>query len=166
MKFLKHLALAVAGIACFSTGAAAFESFGGPTGVLRWEEGSTFDGYTLIAPYYSTSTYLIDMEGNVVHTWKDDTPPGLHALLLPDGNLLRPMRLGSKAKARVGGPSGGFQIIDWNGKVLREFILNEPDRITTHGVTPMPNGNILCIGREFKTMADAIKKGRDPKSLP
>ena len=166
MKFLKNLALAAAGIACFSTGAAAFESFGGPTGVLRWEEGSTFDGYTLIAPYYSTSTYLLDMEGNVVHTWKHDTPPGLHALLRPDGNLLRPMRLGSKAKARVGGPSGGFQIIDWNGKVLREFILNEPDRITTHGVTPMPNGNILCIGREFKTMADAIKKGRNPKSLP
>ena len=41
------------------------------------------------------------------------------SLLLPDGNLLRPMRLGSKAKARVGGPSGGFQIIDWNGKVLK-----------------------------------------------
>lgn len=74
--------------------------------------------------------YLVDMDGNVVHTWKHTDPPGLHAVLLPDGSLLRPMRLGSKAKARVGGPSGGFQIIDWNGKVLREFILNEPDRIT------------------------------------
>ena len=85
-------------------------------------------------------------------------PPGLHALLLPDGNLLRPMRLGSKAKARVGGPSGRLPDHRLNGKVLREFILNEPDRITTHGVTPMPNGNILCIGREFKTMADANQK--------
>ena len=54
--------------------------------------------------------YLVDMDGNVVHTWKHTDPPGLHAVLLPDGSLLRPMRLGSKAKARVGGPSGGFQI--------------------------------------------------------
>lgn len=166
MRLVKTWVLALLACCIGVSQAAAYEAFGGPTGVLRWEQGSTFDGYTLIAPYYSTSTYLIDMEGNVAHAWKSKYPPGLHAVMLPDGNLLRPMRLGSQAKAKVGGPSGGFQIIDWDGNVVREFILNEPDRITTHGVTPLPNGNILCIGREFKTMAEAIAKGRDPQSLP
>ena len=166
MRLIRLALLGLAACLAAASQAAAYEAFGGPTGVLRWEREAALDGYTLIAPYFSTSTYLIDMEGNVVHTWKSEYPPGLHAVLLPDGSLLRPMRLGARAKAKVGGPSGGFQILDWDGKVVREFILNEADRITTHGVTPLPNGNILCLGREFKTMAEAIAKGRDPRSLP
>lgn len=166
MRLIRLAMLGLAACLAATGQAAAYEAFGGPTGVLRWEREAAFDGYTLIAPYFSTSTYLIDMEGNVVHSWKSPYPPGLHAVLLPDGTLLRPMRLGARAKARVGGPSGGFQVLDWDGGVVREFILNEPHRITTHGVTPLPNGNILCLGREFKTMAEAVAKGRAPESLP
>src|SRR5437868_4783951 len=31
-----------------------------------------FQGYTLFGPFDSTTTYLIDMQGRVVHTWESD----------------------------------------------------------------------------------------------
>ena len=30
----------------------------------------TFDGYTLIAPHYHTTTYLVDSDGKIDHYWK------------------------------------------------------------------------------------------------
>ncbi len=50
-------------------------------GCGRSEEGA-FDGYTLIAPYLSTSTYLIDMAGQIVHRWENDETPAGGAYLL------------------------------------------------------------------------------------
>ena len=35
------------------------------------------------------TTYLIDMEGNIVHQWDTEYGPGAYAELLPNGNLLR-----------------------------------------------------------------------------
>lgn len=42
------------------------------------------------------TTYLIDMEGNIVHTWDCEYAPGLYAELLPNGNLLRGGRIDQK----------------------------------------------------------------------
>lgn len=159
MKYLLATCLTAAGL-LFTSSALAYESFGGPTGVLRWEKGASYEGYTLIAPHGSTTTYLIDMEGNIAKTWKHATPPGLFAQLLPDGSLLRTMRFDDRKGLKVAGFGGGFQKIDWNGNVLMEFVLNDDDKVLTHGVTPMPNGNVLCIGREFKSMPEALAKGR------
>jgi hypothetical protein len=56
----------------------AYEAVNGPTGVLAYDKEKAFEGYTLFAPMLgSTTTYLIDNEGNVVHTWEGDHPPGL-----------------------------------------------------------------------------------------
>src|SRR5262245_34156387 len=42
----------------------------------------TCQGYTLLAPANSTTTYLIDMEGRVVRTWHSDCKPGHSVYLL------------------------------------------------------------------------------------
>jgi len=45
-------------------------------------------GFTLYSPMYGDGTvYLLDMEGNEVHTWKLPFPPGDYGYLLPNGNL-------------------------------------------------------------------------------
>ena len=54
-----------------------------PTGVHRYFKDLCFDGYNLFSPYFYNETHLIDMEGNIVHTWKSDYMPGLFAHLLP-----------------------------------------------------------------------------------
>ena len=46
-------------------------------------------GYTLFAPIGSTTTYLIDSYGRLVHTWPSSSRPALSAYLLESGNLLR-----------------------------------------------------------------------------
>src|SRR5262249_13531647 len=62
-------------------------------------------GYTLLAPMDSTNTYLLDMEGKVVHTWKSECTPALCPMLLENGNLLRPGSIGGDS--RIFGPGPG-----------------------------------------------------------
>ena len=52
-------------------------------------DSTSFTGYTLFAPMYSTTTYLIDNYGRSVHTWESGYLPGNSAYLLRNGNLLR-----------------------------------------------------------------------------
>src|SRR5689334_21263928 len=42
---------------------------------LLLNEPKACQGYTLLAPSGSTSTYLIDMQGRIVNTWKSDCNP-------------------------------------------------------------------------------------------
>jgi hypothetical protein len=73
-----------------SFSAHAYESMAGPTGVLLYDSAKSYGGYTLFAPMVGCkTTYLIDMEGNMVHKWESEYTPGLFAMLLPNGNLLR-----------------------------------------------------------------------------
>src|SRR5262245_38240482 len=46
------------------------------TGLLV-NDAKASQGYTLIAPLTSTSTYLIDMDSRIVHAWKSDALPSL-----------------------------------------------------------------------------------------
>ena len=43
---------------------------------LLLNDSRAFQGYTLIAPMFSKTTYLIDMQGKVVRTWESDYTPG------------------------------------------------------------------------------------------
>lgn len=98
--------------------AQAIEIHDGPTGVTKNEADKTFKGYTLFAPTVkSTTTYLINMDGDIVHTWQSKYPPGLYAQLLPNGNLLRASALPDRP-VHIGGAGGLLEEIDWNGKVV------------------------------------------------
>ena len=53
----------------------AFTSHYGPTETIYYNPNKAYNGYTLFTPFggglpgITTCTYLIDMEGNLVHTW-------------------------------------------------------------------------------------------------
>src|SRR5262245_46623415 len=53
-------------------------------GLILTEPGAS-KGYTLIASMNSRETYLIDVEGRVVNTWKSDCNLGSSAYLLENG---------------------------------------------------------------------------------
>ena len=165
-KFLWIVGLAAIFMAASVT-ADAYELLYGPTGLIRYNKEKAFDGYMLFAPSLSTTTYLTDMEGNIVHTWKSQYLPGLFAMLLPNGNLLRAGRPEvDKAPVKFGGTAGIIQEIDWDGKVVWEYKEFSPKYIQHHCFNIMPNNNILVLGWEFKSAAEAVKKGRKPKSMP
>ena len=47
-----------------------------------------YQGYTLISPMEGTNTYLMDMQGRIVHRWNLPYRPGDYGYLLDNGNLL------------------------------------------------------------------------------
>jgi len=75
-------------------------------GLLK-NDAKAFQGYTLLAPMSSATTFLIDMEGKVVNKWEGDSPPGQSAYLLENGHLLRAASFGPGQQPFGRGPRGG-----------------------------------------------------------
>ncbi len=149
----------------YQQSAHAIEAFETPTGVLKWNKEKAFDGYTLLSPNTGTNSYLIDMEGNIVHEWKTNYRPGLYAELLPNGNLLRGYREAT-FKVPFGGATTGIQELDWEGNVVWQFTPKDPDQTTHHCFKRLPNGNTLVLVWERKSTAEAYEKGRAKGTLP
>ena len=72
-------------------------------GVLR-KSPETCPGYTLIAPFGGQKTFLIDLDGNDVHSWITDRKPSQAAYLLEDGSLLRTAKIPSQTFQHTGRP--------------------------------------------------------------
>ena len=85
--YLSTLALALQS-SNVSAQLATASSRGGTTH-LTVNDPRAFRGYSLVAPMNSTTTYLVDMDGRVVHTWKSDYTPAMSAYLLDNGHLRR-----------------------------------------------------------------------------
>ena len=60
---------------------------------------------TLFQPLFGTTTYLINMDGKVVHTWEMDTGAGFSTYFLDNGDLLRSA---SRTAGMMGGMMGGW----------------------------------------------------------
>jgi len=131
------------------------------------EAGGPFEGYTLLAPLQSHSTYLIDNNGEAVHSWKSNYGPGNAAYLLENGNLLRCAILGGEAGDAFdkGGAGGRVEEIAPDGTVVWEFEYASDRHLLHHDIEPMPNGNVLMIAWEKKTSGEAIASGCDPSLL-
>jgi hypothetical protein len=125
-----------------------------------------FQGYTLIAPLQSTKTYLIDMQGQVVHMWESDYAAGQDAYLLEDGHLLRAGKLTSEEQLFSGPAAGGrVQEFTWDGELVWDFKFHNAKQVAHHDVARLPNGHVLLIGWELKTAEETIAAGRRPEAV-
>lgn len=128
---------------------------------LTVNEPVAFQGYSLIAPMNSTTTYLIDMDGRIVNEWKSDFTPALSAYLLENGHLLRP-----GAESGFGPGAGGrIQEFSWDGELVWDYSFGESKRHPHHDICPLPNGNVLVVASDPKTKDEAIAAGRRPESV-
>ncbi len=152
MRFTTFTAI-LASLALLGVGSAFAAPLIYPTGVTLYDPEKAANGYTLIGghwgPSNSANAYdifrkgkngkwvsrssaerkLVDMNGNVVHVWKD--APGERYRILPDGNLLT---LHQAAKKIVE--------YDWDGNVVWEYKTNLGPH---HDVQRLPNGNTLIL---------------------
>lgn len=127
------------------------------TGVLCAQE--AYEGYTLYSPNMSHNTYLLDMEGDTIHTWNSSNSGGYSTYLLEDGILLRPVSAPNTAM-QGGASSGRFEKLDWDGDTVWQFDYHGTNYLPHHDIEPMPNGNILLISWEIKTGAESLANGR------
>jgi hypothetical protein len=127
---------------------------------LRVKEKGALDGYVLLAPLNSKSIHILDLEGNVKHTWKTANTPGAATYFLPNGHLLRAGQVEPNPRFHGGGIGGRIQELDWDGKLVWNFDLNNEQLTQHHDVRPLPNGNVLMIAWEYHSKEEAIAHGR------
>jgi hypothetical protein len=132
---------------------------------LQLNDPRALQGYTLISPFTSPNTYLLDMRGRVVHTWKTDCSPALCGVLLENGHLLRPGSIGPDADVFGPGPAvgGRVQEFTWEGELVWDFKFYNARQLPHHDLTRLPNGNVLLIVWDRKTTEEAIAAGRRPE---
>jgi NADH:ubiquinone oxidoreductase subunit len=122
-------------------------------------------GYTLFSPGSSGNTYLIDLEGTVVHSWESEYAPGESEYLLENGNLLRTAQE-PETLFKSGGTGGHLQEFSWSGELLWQWTHATEDYWLHHDVEKLPNGNILAIAWEKKSHQEASAAGRRPELNP
>lgn len=111
-------------------------------GVTFYDESKAYRGYTLFAPMGSPTqrnVWLIDMEGRIVHRWQMADWVSMHAVLLPNGNLLYGGKLRKGPLGDLAGAGGIVQEADWEGDVVWEF--EEPN--LHHDWLRLRNGNTM-----------------------
>lgn len=148
-----------------------------PTGTTLYNPEKSFNGYTLFSPLghkgkaikpYDVESYmyLIDMNGNVVHTWRLPFSPGLHGILLPNGNLVfagrsdkvdPPDRPGV-GKYPMGGAGGWLYELDWDGNI----VFQHWDPRQHHDFDKLPNGNYIYVAWEKvpKALQKKVRGGK------
>lgn len=128
------------------------------------------DEYLLFTPQARNDVYLVDDQGRIVNRW-EISGVGRDAWLLDNGNLLvsttrfeDPQDPFAEEMGFIG-IDGRFEEYTWDGELVWSYEPNIPNARVHHGVTPMPNGNILFIAWEYKTNEEAIQAGRNPELL-
>ena len=101
------------------------------------------NGYTLIAPSSSKTTYLIDNCGNIVNQWESDLTPGAVAYLLPNGDLLRTGRISGSFGG--GGLGGRVELYDWDNTLKWAYDFASEQHHQHHDIEYLPNGNLLIL---------------------
>jgi len=152
MKPLPFLILLLAGVA------SGYERLQGPTELLFCDKEKSFGGYTLFG--VGGRTFLLDLDGRVVHTW----PVGTNPHLLDDGNIV---------DAAKDDPSGfqGFKEVDWDGKTVWEYTEKRANYAPHHDWVRIANKALkapttLYIANKSITDEQAIAAGADPKKGP
>ena len=126
----------------------------------------TSPGYVLMPPLHSGYTYLIDNNGQMIHSWySGNYPPGLMAYLLPNGHLLRADSIGNEGPDIGGGEGGQLREYDWQGNVVWTFTYTTPTNLMHHDFKQLPNGNVIALMVETKTPADMLAAGFMPSIL-
>ncbi|MCE9615253.1 MAG: DUF1566 domain-containing protein [Lentisphaerae bacterium] len=125
---------------------------------------TAFEGYTLMAPKHYTNTYLINNEGQMVHSWTSAYVPGQSAYLLTNGNLLRSCFI--QGGGLTGGGEGGrIEEYAWDGSRVWELDYATANYAQHHDLCPLPNGSILMLVVERKTYAEVLQAGFNPSLL-
>lgn len=127
-------------------------------------EPTSYNGYTLLFPMGSNTTYLLDNCGHEVHRWYSANTRDQVAYLLEDGTLLHTGQIASNVYSG-GGTGGRIEMMDWDGNVTWTYDYASDTFHQHHDIEYLPNGNILVLAWGYKSHAEAIAAGRDTAIL-
>ena len=114
------------------------------TGILVYDKQKATTGFTLFTPLGLFNTYLIDMEGTVVHKWDLPKDVGNYSYLLENGNLLTAINT-TDGPEGLPAKGGHLMELDWDGRVVWEYV----DHVQHHDFRRCSNGNTVYLGWEL-----------------
>jgi hypothetical protein len=120
---------------------------------------NAWPGYTLMAPMHHTNTYLINNAGEVVHRWTSTYEPGRSSYLMTNGHMFRAGMVRQGGPSTGGGEGGRIEEFDWDGNLVWAIDYYSANYIHHHDFKVLPNGNVLLLVAEKKTLAEVIAAG-------
>lgn len=134
-------------------------------GVFINDTTKTFKGYTLFAPKQNTMTYLINNAGQKIHEWiASNYPPGQSVYLLENGHLLRTCM--TQGNLGTGGGEGGrIEEYNWGDTLVWSMDYSTSTYMQHHDIKKLPNGNIIMLVVEKKTLSEIINAGFDTNQM-
>ena len=124
--------------------------------------GQSFNGFALYNEGGENTTYLIDEDQNLAHSWVMNTACNYTVQLKENGNLVR----GTKYAGNIlGGASeaGRIQEIAPDGAIVWDFIYSDADHLSHHDLT-LVGDNVLLTAWEVKTAAELSAAGYSTNS--
>ena len=94
---------------------------GMPRGLINKTEETT-PGYVIFSPLLSGTTYVVDTDGQVVHTWESEYGPSGWLYIKENGNLVRGGRQPDAPVFGGGGQGGRLQEFTWDGKLIWDYL--------------------------------------------
>lgn len=132
------------------------------TGLRALDRERAWPGFTLFALYQSetTTVYLIDLDGVIVHTWQMPYP-AQYGFLTERGTLFYNGKIPATSDSFISDKPykiGSALEVDWNGRVIWQ--VQHPEH--HHDGIRLRNGNVLllCLAPLARDLASRIKGGR------
>ena len=116
----------------------------GQLGLTQCYKSRATPGYTLFSPTGQFDTYIVDMNGDVVHQWKLLEPPGNYTYLLANGHLMGAGRT-EESVTGLAAKGGHLYEMDWDGNIVWEHF----DHLQHHDYRRLPNGNTVYLAWEL-----------------
>ncbi len=120
-------------------------------------ESQNFNGFALYNTQGSSTTYLVDENQNIAHSWSMSTDCNYTVALKKNGNLIR----GTTYNNNIlnGAAYGGrVQEIDPNGNVVWDYIYSSANYLSHHDLT-LIGDNVLLTAWEVKTSSEVTAAG-------
>lgn len=137
-------------------------------GLISHDLEKAYSGYNLLYPHNQPNCYLLNNCGEIVHTWEDEANwvPGNSAYVTEEGFLYKAKRDASE-QGVLNAPGGGaiLELRDWENNLIWDLEMNDSLNRLHHDFAVMPNGNILALAWEFKTLQECIEAGVDTTTL-
>ena len=117
----------------------------------------SFNGFALYNSQGSNTTYLIDENQNIAHTWNLTTECNYTVALKKNGNLIR----GTKYNNNVLGgaaDAGRVQEIAPDGSIVWDYIYSNADHLSHHDLT-LVGDNVLITAWEVKSASELSAAG-------
>ena len=122
----------------------------------------SFNGFALYNAQGSNTTYLIDENENISHTWNLNTECNYTVALKKNGNLVRGTKNNGNTLSGAA-DAGRVQEIAPDGSIVWDFVYSDSEHLSHHDLT-LVGDNVLITAWEVKSAAEVTAAGYSTNS--